>query len=317
MPGFAPCRPLRPVRDAYGEPVTTSEGPYRRAVLVFNPHSTGGAERTAHALAGELACSAPGLTVDLVATEYAGHAREIAAKAARAADTLVVSVSGDGGYGEVVSGVMDATGGGRTDTVVAVAAAGNANDHRRETRRRPLHEAIAAARPERLDLLRLDVDGERPRWAHSYVGLGITPAVALELEKGGKGSFREIATTVREFARFRPFSIVLEDGRRRRFDSLVLANVASMAKYATISEGGDPRDGVFEVVTIPHVGKLRMLAVAVRAAVRGLGRQPTARRYAFTTTAPTPLQLDGEVVELGPDRHVVVEIAPGAVLTVR
>ena len=297
--------------------MTTSDAPYRRAVLVFNPHSTGGAEQKAETLAGELASSAPWLTVDLVATEYAGHAREIAAKAARAADTLVVSVSGDGGFGEVVSGVMDATGGRCADTVVAVAAAGNANDHRRETRRRPLHEAIAAARPERLDLLRLDVDGEEPRWAHSYVGLGITPAVALELEKGGKGSLREVVTTVREFARFHPFELVMGDGTRQHVDSLVFANVRSMAKYAELSSDGDPTDGAFEVVTIPHRSKLRMLATAVRAAVRGLGPQPTAHRCTFTTTVPTPLQLDGEVVELGADRHVVVEIAPGALRTVR
>ena len=118
------------------------------------------------------------------------------------------------------------------------------------------------------------------------------------------------------FARFHPFAVVLPDGERRRFDSLVLANVASMATYATISDGGDPRDGVFEVVTIPHTGRLRMLRVAVRAALRGLGPQPTARRYAFRTTVATPLQLDGEVVELDGDRDVV-EIVPGAVATVR
>lgn len=298
--------------------MTTQPRPaYSHVLLVFNPHSAGGAKEKADELAEGIARLAPALTVEPVATEYAGHAYEIAEKAARDGDALVVSVSGDGGFHEVVNGAMAAGDGRTSGAVVAVSAAGNANDHRRATRTAPLHEAIAAAEPDRLDLMSVTVDGGARRWAHSYVGLGITPVVALELEKGGKGSLREVVTTVREFARFHPFELVMGDGTRQRYDSLVFANVRSMAKYAELSSDGDPTDGAFEVVTIPHAGKLRMLATAVRAALRGLGPQPTARRRVFTTTVPTPLQLDGEVVELGAHQHVVVEIAPRALRTVR
>jgi hypothetical protein len=38
----------------------------------------------------------------------------------------------------------------------------------------------------------------------------------------------------------RPFTIQLEDGTRRSFDSLLFANIAEMAKYATLSETGPP-----------------------------------------------------------------------------
>jgi hypothetical protein len=40
---------------------------------------------------------------------------------------------------------------------------------------------------------------------------------------------------IRTFARFRPFTIELEDGTQRSFDSLLFANIAEMAKYATLS----------------------------------------------------------------------------------
>ena len=293
-----------------------STRPYDEVVLVFNPNSTGGAESLARELAGDLAERSPDLGVRLVPTEYAGHAREIAEKWARSGGALVVSVSGDGGYNEVVSGAMAAGDGTRTATPVAVHAAGNANDHRRATAERPLADAIAAGTISRLDLMRLRIDDRPDRWAHSYIGLGISPMVALELEKGGKGSLGEVVTTVREFARFRPFQIVLESGEGRRFDSVVLANIDSMAKVATLSDDGDPADGHFEVVTIPHRGKMRMLGVALRAAVRGLGAQPTATRYAFRTTSPMPLQLDGEVIDLVADQRVVVDLVPGALATV-
>lgn len=282
---------------------------FDRVVVVFNPHSTGDALERAEELKSGLAERASELPVELRPTEYAGHAREIAQ--AEAGSPLIVSVSGDGGYNEVVDGVMKAGG----TASAAVLAAGNANDHRRVVARRPLLDAIVDGTTERLDVLRLTVD-EDVRYAHSYVGLGITPVVALELERGGKGSLREVLTTVRAFSRFHPFTVEV-DGGRETFDSLVLANIPEMAKYATIADGARPDDGVFEVVLVRHHSKLRTALTAVRAAVRGLGPQPSVREYEFTTVDPMPAQVDGEVLELGARARVRVDVVPGGLSTVR
>jgi diacylglycerol kinase (ATP) len=289
---------------------------FERIVIIFNPHSTGRAPESAEELQDELGRRLPGVPLELSPTRHAGHARDLARDAARSGRPLIVSVSGDGGYNEVVNGVMDA---GNERAVCAVRAAGNANDHRRTTRERPLADAIVAGDVRRIDLLRLTVGsdpGALVRYAHSYIGVGLTPVVAVDLEKGGKGSWREIVAVVRGFSRFRPFPIRLEDGRRRRIDSLVFANIAEMAKYAKLSDDGVPDDGRFEVVTQRRTGKLRVLATAIRAATRGLGRQPRATHYAFTTLAPMPLQLDGELMELDADTPVAVDIAPRALATI-
>lgn len=293
---------------------------YDRVVLVYNPQSSGDGEQRAEDARATLAEHAPHLAVTIVPTQYPGHARVIAEQEARAGRTLVVSVSGDGGYNEVVQGVMAAGDGTTSGAAAAVMPAGNANDHRRATAQRPLVDAIAAAQISRIDLLRVQVAGEdAPRWAHSYLGLGITPTVALELERGGKGSLREIITTVRAFSQFHPFAVDVEGpgdmAGRRRFDSLICANTTEMAKYVTLSDG-DPADGLFEVITLPHRSKLRLLVYAVRAAVSGLGPQPRTDRFAFTTLSPIPVQLDGEVLELEGDRGVTVEIAQHALATV-
>jgi diacylglycerol kinase family enzyme len=290
--------------------------PYDRIVLIFNPHSTGDAPRSAEELRTELARRLPAVPVELCPTRHAGHARELAREVAATGRPLLVSVSGDGGYNEVVDGAVQS---GNDQAVCAVRAAGNANDHRRVTRERPLADAIVAGDVRRIDLLRLTVgDGSAAliRYAHSYIGVGLTPVVAVDLEEGGKGSWKEIVSVVRAFSRFRPFPILLEDGRRRRIDSLVFANIDQMAKYATLSEGSRPDDGRFEVITQRQTGKLRVLATAVRAATRGLGPQPSATHYAFTTLAPMPLQLDGELMELDADTPVAVDIAPRALATV-
>ena len=286
---------------------------FDRVVVIFNPQSTGDAQNKAQDLRDELAVRAPDLLVELVETQHAGHARELAADAAATGRPLVISVSGDGGYNEVVDGAMRAN---NDNAACAVLAAGNANDHDRATAEHPLVDAIVSGEVCRIDLLRLTVDGTS-RYAHSYIGLGISPAVALDLEQGGKGSLREVFAAARAFARFRPFEIERPDGTRGRFDSIIFANINQMAKVATLSEDdGRPDDGAFEVITLRHAAKWRILGTALKASVRGLGPQPSATEYAFTTIGATPIQVDGEVMELHANTHVRIDIAPKALRTV-
>jgi diacylglycerol kinase family enzyme len=290
--------------------------PFDRVVLIYNPNSTGEAEGKAQELHEELRRRIPGTDVRLLPTEHAGHATDLARETAATGSPLVVSVSGDGGYNEVVNGVMQA---GNDRAVCAVSAAGNANDHRRTTRERPLADAIVKGAVSHIDLLRLTV-GEPAtdlRYAHSYIGLGLTPVVAVDLEKGDKGSIKEMWTVVRSFAKFRPFEVELSSGSRQQFDSLVFANIAQMAKVATLSEDdGRPDDGQFEVVMLKHTAKWRILATAVKASLRGLGEQPSVSEYHFRTVKPLPLQIDGEVVDLPAGAQVRVDVARKALRTV-
>jgi hypothetical protein len=81
-------------------------------------------------------------------------------------------------------------------------------------------------------------------------------------------------SVMRTFSKFKPFEIRHADGKRGKFDSLVLANIAQMAKYATLSEADDAAsDGQFEVVIFPHRSKLRVLLTALRAATQGQRQQ--------------------------------------------
>lgn len=282
-----------------------------RVLVVYNPHSSGGGQSLAEQLRQELAERRPGLPVQLQATQHAGHGREIA-RAVTGPGTLVVSASGDGGYHDVVNGLMDA---GSDGVMAAVLAAGNANDHRRATRRRPLVEAIVTGEVSRLDLLRITY-GDQVEYAHSYVGWGLTPLVAAELESHGKGALRELVTTVRTFWRFRPFAIRI-DQRVEQFDSILCATIDQMAKYATISTGSRPDDGRFEIIAMPHLPKWRIAATILQAATRGLPRQPSVSSYEFTAVDPLPMQIDGEVRELDAGDIVLVEIAPGALAALR
>ena len=291
---------------------------FESIVVIFNPNSTGHAPKLAEELKASLAGLLPyAADIALQPTAHAGHAVELARKAAGGGrNVLIVSVSGDGGYNEVVNGVMQA---GNPNAVCAVMAAGNANDHRRTTRTQPLEAAIAGGKVRHIDLLKMttgaNTDGPI-EYAHSYIGFGLTPVMAIDLEKGSKGALKEMFSVMRTFSKFKPFEIRQTDGKRRKFDSLVLANIAEMAKYATLSEADDAAsDGKFEVVIFPHRSKLRVLLTALRATTQGLGDQPSVSSYRFTTLKPIPYQIDGEVQSVEANTAVTIECAPAALAT--
>ena len=75
-----------------------------RAVVIYNPPSTGDGSRLAEELHADLALRLPDIPVRLYPTERAGHARDIAREATQTGHPLIVSVSADGGYNEVVDG---------------------------------------------------------------------------------------------------------------------------------------------------------------------------------------------------------------------
>ena len=97
----------------------------------------------------------------------------------------------------------------------------------------------------------------------------------------------------------------------------MFANISHMAKVATLSEDdGRPDDGRFEVITVKHTAKWRLLGIALKAAMRGLGPQPSVRQYSFTNLEPMPIQVDGEVMDLGAGAEVRIDIAHQVMQTV-
>ena len=255
---------------------------FEKIVIIFNPNSTGDAPL----LAEELRDRLTGLltyTADLKLqpTNHAGHAIELVREVASNGDhVLVVSVSGDGGYNEVINGVKESAT--RTRSVPSWPQ-GTPMITRRTTGTKPLEEAIAEGNVWCIDLLRIHTGPgkEAPAtYAHSYIGFGLTPVMAIDIEKGSKGALKEMFSAIRTFAKFEPFEIRQTDGQRRKFDSLVFANIPEMAKYATLSDAdAEPSDGKFEVILFPHMPKWRVLLTALRATTQGLGDQPSISTY--------------------------------------
>lgn len=280
---------------------------YSDIIIIFNPNSTGPSRKMAEQLAGGLKKFKP----ELIPTKHAGHGEEIALSAAKKYERpLIVSVSGDGGYHEVINGVISAN---NPQAVAAVLPAGNANDHGSEVQDQPLIKSIREESVRKMDVLSLSVAGE-VRHAHSYIGVGITPVVAVELNRTSLTAFKEAWLVVKAFHNYKPFKID-RDGRTVELDSLVFSNISRMAKVLTIGDEVKPDDGTMRVVLMPHGHKIRFLWKTLKA-VFGRVEDQKLKQFTFTPRQDMPIQMDGEIKELKADVPVTIKIKPQALKTI-
>lgn len=290
---------------------------YEHITVIYNPKSTGKSALLARKFVSAAKKAYPKAKTTLIPTKFATHAEKIAEKEAKKkGSVLLVSSSGDGGYNEVINGRMKVKRPLQNITT-AVLPAGNANDHSRTMHREPLTDRLANAKTIRIDLLKATIKEKgaaQTRYAHSYIGFGFTPQVALELNKHRLNPIREAYLVLRTFRKFKPFRIK-HMGRVRNLDNLVFSNINQMAKFLTLADKNRPRDGRFEVIVIKHRGKVWLLYKIVVAMLSWIQPQRRARRYSFVALQSMPMQLDGEVIKLKKDTKVTITIAPHALKT--
>lgn len=206
-----------------------------------------------------------------------------------------------GGYNEVVNGAMQAKASSRSaQPVVAVVGAGNANDHRRVMRDKPLIDLIKAGDPKPFDLLHIEATAKNfslSRYAHSYIGFGITPEVGNELNKRDVNLWAEIRMILKTYRIYAPFHIE-RNNARYVLDNLLFANINEMAKIIKLDDKNTVQDGHFEVIELHHRSKIHMLGTLLKAAVIGFNKPPSFKTYSFKTIDSLPIQLDGEIEKL-------------------
>ncbi|HSH55485.1 MAG TPA: diacylglycerol kinase family protein [Candidatus Limnocylindrales bacterium] len=287
--------------------------------IIYNPNSTGRAEDRARQLQQELKTALLRIPVSLLPTERAGHAVELAYDfAQKHKRPLIISASGDGGYHEVINGALRAQAKGARP-ICAVLPSGNANDHARTMHDRSLAELIVAEKVTSLEILSIRItaaDGtEASRYAHSYIGLGLTPTVAVELNKHTLNSLKEAWIVTKTFWGLRPVRIKDERGVHK-LDSLICSIIPEMAKVLTITDQAHPRDGLFEITAFEHNRKLKLLLRLIRGVVKNLGAERRASEYSFTVLESVPIQLDGEVMELEGNTTVTIAAQQGLLQTI-
>lgn len=276
-----------------------------KVVILYNPNSTGDGKANASALVKDL--RSRDVEVRVQATTHAGHGLEIADKYAKLGEEMVlISASGDGGYHEVINGALPHV---PPKIIVGVLPSGNANDHYTAIGTGDLAESIARRRFRRIDTIKVSatVNGEPwVRYAHSYVGIGVTASAAKKLTDHRPDAITEKFIVVHALFSYR-YAKVREGRKTKRYSSLVFSNINTMSKVLKLSERALVTDGKFEMSAIRFHSKFRLIAYLLTAATIGLKKSRSLKVYRCVPTRRLPIQLDGEVYVIDAGSKVRIE----------
>jgi diacylglycerol kinase (ATP) len=268
-------------------------------------------------------------------TEAPGHARTLAADAAKQGTKLIIACGGDGNISEVVNGIIDAN----TNAELGILPAGTGSDFRRSIGLP--NSAAAAARALRdgrmkvIDLVRVafvNENGEREtRHSVNVASFGLSTDVlhnasSGEAKKwlpgftprklGSKLSYA--AATVQTTLAASPADVIVQiDGeveRRLRVAEFCVANARYYGGAMKIAPNAKLDDGRFDVVTIGDASSFRLLTNAPRLyfgahlrmseVTHALAKQVVAR--SVDPKKQVRVELDGEVVGSLPSTFEIV-----------
>ncbi len=285
---------------------------YSVITIIYNPKSTRSSEKLARDMLEKLRTVLPKQKVELASTEYAGHAVTLAYQLAKASKhPLIISASGDGGYHEVVNGLMRAQREG-AHPVAGLLPAGNANDHFHDLHTDDFVQEVVAGNENCIDLLKITAtyNGQSlERYAHSYIGIGLSPKVGHDLNESKSKRFNDVLILLKDIWSFSPVRLKI-DGHARAYDNLIFSNISKMSKVLTLSREARVDDGKFEVTAVYRRSKFKLFGVLLRASTAGLAGARQTDKFSFQTLQQTPIQLDGEVTTIDADTEATVSLEP-------
>ena len=293
-----------------------------RALLVVNPKATTTSSRTKDVLAHALASD---LKLEVAATEYRGHARDLAREAAASGSVdLVVALGGDGTVNEVVNGLLaegpsehlprlGVVPGGSTN--VFARALGLPNDPVEATG--ALLDALAAGSERTIGLGRAATPGLPERWFTFTAGFGFDAGVVGRVEQHRRSGRRSTHTlyvnqAVRHFfgerEHRRTGPITLRIPGAEPVDGLVVSIVANTSPwtflgnrpvYASPEAGFDTDLDLFGLTRMTLPMTLRMIPQLLDASAAGpRGKHVVAyhdlREFTLHSQETLPFQVDGD-----------------------
>ena len=206
--------------------------------------------------------------VSIIATEYAGHAREIATDAVKDGFDVVVAIGGDGTVNEVGSSLCG------TPTAMAIVPCGSGNGLAR-------HLRISMNASRALQVLNNGMVGEfdfctvNDKPFFCTCGMGFDAKVSDKFaNEGTRGFITYIKTTLAEFIKYKPQRYIIDiDGERLEEKAFVIAccNAAQYGNNAYIAPRASMQDGLIDVTVMHPFNIVQSPLIGARLFLRQLG----------------------------------------------
>ena len=246
---------------------------------------------------------------EVVFTEYAGHAAELAYHYAETGTDIVVAVGGDGTINEVARSLV------HTQTALGIIPCGSGNGLARHLCI-PLDpiRAIELINYCQIEEFDSGVINELPFFC--TCGMGFDAFISLKFAEAGKrGPITYVENVLREGLKYKPETYEVEDStgaRRYKAFLIACANASQYGNNAYIAPGATMKDGLMDVIVMEPFTALDAPQIAADLFMKTLGNN--SKIHTFRTPSihihrvqPGAIHYDGDPIMTGNDIDVHIE----------
>lgn len=248
-------------------------------------------------------------TYEVLMTEYAGHAAEIAQERAQDGADIVVAVGGDGTVNEVARSLV------HTQTALGIIPCGSGNGLARHLCL-PLNvpQAIRIINQCQIETFDYGVINGLPFFC--TCGMGFDAFISLKFAEAGKrGPITYVENVLKEGLKYKPetYEIIDDNGTTRLKAFLIAcANASQYGNNAYIAPGATMKDGEMDVIVMEPFDALEAPQIAADLFMKTLGNNSKIKTFRtqklhIRRQQPGAIHYDGDPIMTGTDIDVHIE----------
>ena len=245
----------------------------------------------------------------LILTEYAGHAAEIAKNCAARGIDIVVAIGGDGTVNEVARSLV------HTRTALAIIPCGSGNGLARHLCL-PLDfkKAIQIINSCKIEAFDYGVINDLPFFC--TCGMGFDAFISLKFAEAGKrGPMTYLENVLKEGLKYQPETYEVEDetgAKRYKAFLIACANASQYGNNAYIAPGATMKDGEMDVIIMEPFDALDAPQIAADLFMKTITNNSKIRTFRTKSLhihrkEPGAIHYDGDPIMTGEDIDVHIE----------
>ena len=246
---------------------------------------------------------------EIVKTEYAGHAAEIASQCAKDHRDICVAVGGDGTVNEVARSLV------HSDTALGIIPCGSGNGLARHLcLPMDIKKSIQIINECKIEAFDYGVINDLPFFC--TCGMGFDAFISLKFAEAGKrGPITYVENVLKEGLNYRPETYEVEDetgAKRYKAFLIACANASQYGNNAYIAPGATMKDGMMDVIIMEPFDTLEAPQIAADLFMKTLtnnSKIKTFRTKSLRIHRETEgaIHYDGDPIMTGKDVDVHIE----------